>query len=144
MVRSRRWDPPVRTHGQGAQPHTEGVEVVEDPLMDILSKSIMDLSLDPGGRGGEGSGAPPVTNTRAAAGATGFAIGWAMGIGAFTMLACTGAVTTCIAGEAGANGAAMGGGGKGYGGGGTLNGMGVIMEGRGKFNCGGYGIGFIP
>ena len=42
------------------------------------------------------------------------------------------------------NRAAMGGGGKEYGEGGTPNGMGAIMGGRGKFSCGGYGIGFIP
>ena len=143
LVRSRRWNPPVGTHERGAQPHTEGVEVVEDPLTDILSKSIVDLSPDPGGGGGKGSGAPPVTNTGAAAGVTGFPTGWAMGIGALAMLACTSVATACIAGEAGANGAAMGGGGKEYGGGGTPNGMGVIMGCRGKFNCGGYGIGFI-
>ena len=80
----------------------------------------------------------------AVAGVAGFAIGWAMGAGVFTMLACTGVATTCIAGGAGANGAVMGGGGKEYGGGGTPNGMGAIMGGGGKFNCEGYGIGFIP
>ena len=104
----------------------------------------MDPSSDPRGGGCKGSGAPPVTNTRAVAGATGFATGWAMGIGAFTMLACTSTATACIAGRAGANGAVMGGGGKEYGGGGTPNRLGAIMGGGGKFNCGGYGIGFIP
>ena len=77
------------------------------------------------------------------AGVTGFATGWAMGIGALAMLACTGMATACVAGRAGANRAAMGGGGKEYGGGGTPNGMGVIRGGGGKFNCGGYWIGFI-
>ena len=57
-------------------------------------------------------------------GVAGFAIGWAMGTGAFTMLACTGVATACIAGGAGANRAVMGGGGKEYRGGGTPNGMG--------------------
>ena len=144
LVRSGRWKPPVGTYGWGAQPCTEGVEAVEDPLTDILSKSIVDPSSDPGCGGGEGSGAPPVTNTRAAAGAARFATGWAMGMGAFATLACTSMATACIAGRAGANGAAMGGGGKDYGGGGTPNGMGTIMGGGGKFNCGGYWIGFMP
>ena len=78
--------------------------MVEDLLMDILSKSTTDPSSDPRGWGGEGSGAPPVTNTRAATGATGFATGWVMGIGALAMLACTGVATACVAGGAGANG----------------------------------------
>ena len=133
LVRSGRWKPPVRTHGQGHKPHTEGVEVVEDPLMDILSKSITEPGGDPGGGGGVGSGAPPGTNMGAAVGAAGFTIGWAMGTGAFTMLACTIVATTCVAGRAGDNGAAMGRGGKEYGGGGTPNGMGAIMGGGGKF-----------
>ena len=111
--------------------------------MDILSKSIVDPSSDPRGRGGKGSGAPPVTNTGTVAGAAGFATGWAMGIGAFATLACTSMATACVAGGAGANVAARGGG-KEYGGGGTPNRMGAIMGGGGKFNCGGYGIGFIP
>ena len=46
----------------------------------------------------EGSGGPPATNTGAAAGATGFTIGWVMGIGALAMLACTGGATACVAG----------------------------------------------
>ena len=103
----------------------------------------MDPGSDPGGGGGEGSGAPPVTNTGPVAGATGFATGLLMGIGALATLACTDVATACIAGGAGANGAVMGGGGKEYGGGGTPNGMGVIMGGGGKFNCGGFWIGFI-
>ena len=123
LVKSGRWKPPVGTCGWGARPNTEGVEAVEDPLMDILSKSIAEPGGDPGGGGGIGSGAPPATNTGAVVGVAGFAIGWAMGTGAFTMLACTSVATTCIAGRAGANGAAMGGG-KEYGGGGTPNGMG--------------------
>ena len=65
-------------------PCTNGVEVVDNPPMDILSKSITDPSGDPGGGGGIGSGAPPATNTGAGTGAAGFAIGWAMGAGAFT------------------------------------------------------------
>ena len=144
LVRSGRWNPPVRTHGWGAQPHTEGAEVVEDLLMDILSKSTTDPSLDPRGGGGKGSGAPPpVTNTGAVAGATGFTTGWTMGIGALAMLACTGVAIACVAGRAGANRAVMGGGGKEYGGGGTPKRMGVIRGGGGKFNCEGYWIGFI-
>ena len=59
------------------------------------------------------------------------------------MLACTGIATACVAGRADANRAMMGGEGKEYGGGGTPNGMGIIMGGGGKFNCGGYWIGFI-
>ena len=118
--------------------------MVEDPLMDILSKSITEPSGDPGGGGGVGSGAPPATNMGAVVGVEGFAIGWVMGAGAFTTLAHTGVATTCVAGRAGANGAMMGRGGKEYRGGGTPNRMGAIMGGGGKFNCGGYGIGFIP
>ena len=118
--------------------------MVEDPLMDIFSKSIAEPSGDPGGQGGIGSGTPPATNTRAVVGVAGFAIGWVMGAGVFAMLACTSMATACIACGAGANGAAMGGGGKEYGGGGTPNQMGAIMGGGGKFSCGGYGIGFIP
>ena len=94
--------------------------MVEDPLTDILSKSAVDPSSDHGGGGGERSGAPPATNTGAVAGATGFATGWVMGIGALTMLSCTSGATACVASGAGANRAAMGGGGKEYGGGGTL------------------------
>ena len=117
--------------------------MVEDPLMDILSKSIAEPSGDPGGGGGVGSGAPPATNMGAVVGVAGFAIGWVMGTGVFAMLACTSMATACVAGGAGANGAAMGGG-KEYGGGGTPNRVGAIMGGGGKFSCGGYGIGFIP
>ena len=95
-----------------ARPHPEDAEEVEDPLTDILSKSATDPGSDPGGGGGEGSGGPPATNTGAAAGATGFTAGGAVGIGAVATLACTGGVTTCIASRAGANGAAMGRGGK--------------------------------
>ena len=85
LVRSGRWKPPVRTHVMGARPHTEGIEAVEDPLMDILSKSITEPSGDPGGGGGVGSGAPPATNMGAVVGVAGFAIGWVMGAGAFTI-----------------------------------------------------------
>ena len=144
LVRSRRWKPPVRTHRQGAQPCTDGVEAVDNPPTDMLSKSIMDPSSDPGGRGGIGSGAPPATNMGAVVGAAGFAIGWVMGAGVFITLACTGGVTACIAGRTSANEAAMGGGGKEYGGGGTPNGIVAIIGGGGKFNYKGYGIGFIP
>ena len=83
--------------------------MVEDPLMDILSKSIAEPGRDPGGGGSSiGSGAPPATNTGAAAGVAGFAIGWVMGTGMFTTLACASEATTCIAGGAGANGAGYG------------------------------------
>ena len=116
---------------------------MEDPLTDILLKSTADPGSDPRVGGGEGSGAPPATNTGAVAGTTGFATGWVIGIGALAMLACTGGATACVASRAGANMAVMGGGGKEYGGGGTPNGMGVIRGGGGKFNCGGYWIGFI-
>ena len=74
LVKSGRWNPPVGTHGWGAHPHTEDAEEVEDPLTDILSKSAVDPGSDPGGGGGEGSGGPPAINTRAVAGATGFAL----------------------------------------------------------------------
>ena len=59
LVKSGRWNPPVRTHGRGAHPHTEDAEEVEDLLTDILSKSAVDPGSDPGGGGGEGSGGPP-------------------------------------------------------------------------------------
>ena len=82
LVRSGRLNPPVGTHGRGAQPCTEDAEEVEDPLTDMLSKSAADPGLDPRGGGGEGSGAPPATNTRAVAGAAGFTTGWVISIGA--------------------------------------------------------------
>ena len=137
LVKSGRWNPPVRTHGRGAHPCTEDAEEVEDLLIDILSKSAVDPSSDPGGGGGKGSGGPPATNTRAVAGATGFATGGVVGIGTLATLACTGGVTPCVASRASANGAAMGGGGKEYGGGETPIRIGVIRGG------GGYWIGFI-
>ena len=118
----------IGTHGWGARPCTEDAEVVEDLLIDILSKSTMDPSSDPELRGGKGSGGPPATNTGAATGATGFTTGWLIGIGALAMLACTGRATTCIAGRAGASRAVMGGEGKEYGGGWTSNRMGIIRE----------------
>ena len=93
--------------------------------------------------GGKGSGGPPAINTGAVAGATGFTTGGAVCIGALATLACTGGETACVASRAGANRAAMGGGGKEYGGGGTPIRIGVIRGGGGKFNCGGYWIGFI-
>ena len=142
LVKSERWNLPVGTHGWGARPHTEDAEEVEDLLTDILSKSAADPSSDPGGGGGKRSGGPPAINSGAAAGATGFATGGAVGIGVLPTLACTGEATACVASRAGANGAAIGGGGKEYGGSGIPNGMGVIRGGGGKFNCGGYWIGF--
>ena len=66
-----------------------------------------------------------------------------MVIGALATLACTSRAAACVASRTCANGAVMGGGGKEYGGGGTPNEMGVIGGGGGKFNCGGYWIGFI-
>ena len=51
LVKSMRCNPPVRTCGQGACPHTEDAEDVEDLLTDILSKSAVDPSSDPGGGG---------------------------------------------------------------------------------------------
>ena len=71
LVKSGRWKPPVRTHGQGAQPCTDSVEVVDNPLMDILSKSIADPGRDPGDGDGIGSGAPPATSMGAATGTAG-------------------------------------------------------------------------
>ena len=88
LVKSGRWNPPVGTHGQGAHPHTEDAEEVEDPLTDILSKSAMDPGSDPGGGGGEGSGGPPATITGAVAGATQFATGAGVGMVTLAMLAC--------------------------------------------------------
>ena len=75
LVKSGRWNPPVGTHGWGAQPHSEDAKEVEGPLMDILSKSAVNPCSDPGGGGGKGSGSPQATNTRAAVSATGFATG---------------------------------------------------------------------
>ena len=128
LVKSGRWNPPVGTCGWGAHPHTEDAEEVEDPLSDILSKSAVDTSSDPGGGGGEGLGAPSATNTGAVAGAIGFTMAGAVSIGALAMLACTGGATACVASRAGANRAAMGGGGKEYGGGETPIRIGVIGE----------------
>ena len=104
---------------------------MEDLLTDILSKSAVDPGSDPGGGGGEGSGGPSTIITRAAASATGFTTGGAVGIVVLATLACNGT-----------NGAAMGKGGKEYGGGGTPIRIGAIRGGGGKFNCGGYWIGF--
>ena len=84
----------------------------------------------------------PTINTGAVAGATGFTTGGAVGIVALATLACTGGATACVASGAGATRAAMGGRGNEYGGGGTPIGIGVIRGGGGKFNCGGYWIGF--
>ena len=53
LVKSGRWNPPVGAHGQGAHPHTEDAEEVEDLLTDILSKSAVDPDSDPGGGGGD-------------------------------------------------------------------------------------------
>ena len=127
---------------RGAHPHTEDAEEVEDPLTDILSKSAVDPGSDPGGGGGEGSGGPPTIITGAVAGATGFTTGGAVGIVTLATLACTAGAMTWVTSGAGTNGAAMGGGGKEYGGGGTPTRIGAIKGGGGKFNCGGYWIGF--
>ena len=51
LVKSGRWNPPIGTCGWGAHPRTEDAEEVEDPLTDILSKSAVDPSSDPGGGG---------------------------------------------------------------------------------------------
>ena len=142
LVKSGRWNPPVGTHGRGAHSHTEDAEEVEDLLTDILSKSAVDPGSDPGGGGGEGSGGPPAIITRAPAGATGFTTGGGVDMVALAMLACTTGAMTWVASGTGTNGAAMGGGGKEYGGGGTPIGIGAIRGGGGKFNCGGYWIGF--
>ena len=139
LVKSGRWNLPVGTHGQGACPCTEDAEEVEDPLTDILSKSATDPGSDSGGGGGEGSGGPPTIITGAAAGATGFATGGAVGMVALATLACTTGAMAWVAGGAGTNGAVMHGGGKEYGGGGTPIRIGVIRGGGGKFNCGGIG-----
>ena len=126
LVKLGRWNPPVGNHGQGACHCTEDAEEVEDLLTDILSKSSVDPSSDPRGGGGKGSGGPPATNTGAAAGATHFATGGTVGIGALATLACTGGATACVVSGASVSGAVMGGGGKEYGGGGTPIGIGVI------------------
>ena len=142
LVKSGRWNPLVGTHGQGAHPHTEDAEEVEDPLTDMLSKSAVDPGSDPGGGGGKGSGGPPASITGATAGATGFTSCGGVGMVVLAMLACTTRVTVWVTSGAGANGAGTGGGGKEYGGGGTPIGIGVIKGGGAKFNCGGYWIGF--
>ena len=71
LVKSGRWNLPVRIHRRGARPLPDDAEEVEDLRTDILLKSAMDPGSDPGGGGGDGSGGPPATMTRAAAGATG-------------------------------------------------------------------------
>ena len=71
------------------------------PPMGILSKTITEPGADPGGGGGIGSGAPPATSMGAVAGAAGFTIGWAMGTGAFTTLACVCGVIARIVGGTG-------------------------------------------
>ena len=143
LVKSGRWKPPCGTHGHGAWSCTNGMEVMDDPPMDILSKSIAEPGADPGGGGGIGSGTPSATSTGAVVGVAGFTKGWAMDAGAFTTLAWAWGVIAHIVSRTGANRVTMGGGGKEYGGGGTPNGMGATMVGGGKFSCGGYGIGFI-
>ena len=115
---------------------------MEDPLTDILSKSAVDPGSDPGGGGGKGSGGPPTIITGAVAGATGFTTGGAVGIVMLATLACTAGAMAWVTSGAGTNRAVMGGGGKEYGAGGTPIGIGAIRGGRGKFNCGGYWIGF--
>ena len=142
LVKSGRWNPPVGTHGRGAHPCTEDAEEVEDLLTDIFSKSAADPGSDPGGGGGEGSGGSPAIITGAAASATGFTTGGDVGIVVLATLACTGGAMAWVTSGAGANGAVTGGGGKEYGGGGTPIRIGVIKGGGGKFNCGGYWIGF--
>ena len=143
LVKSGRWNLPVGTHGQGACPHTEDAEEVEDLLTNVLSKSAADPSSDPGGGGWRRVRWSPCHQHWAVAGAIGFAMGGAVSVGVLAMLACTGGATACIASGAGANGAVIGGGGKEYGGGGTPIRIGVIRGDGGKFNCGGYWIGFI-
>ena len=142
LVKSGRWNPPVGIHGQGVHPRTEDAEEVEDPLTDILSKSVADPGSDPGGGGGKGSGGPPTIITGAAASATGFTTGAGVGMVILAMLACTAGAMAWVTSGTGINGAVMGGGGKEYGGGGTPIRTGVIRGGGGKFNCGGYWIGF--
>ena len=58
LVKSGRWNLPVRICGQGAHPLPEDAEEVEDPLTDMLLKSATDPGSDPGGGGGDGSGGP--------------------------------------------------------------------------------------
>ena len=125
LVKSGKWNLPVGTHGRGARPHTEDAEEVED-LLTYCQNQLLILvqTLEVGG--GEGSGGAPAINTGAAAGATGFTTGGAVGIGALATLACIGGATACVAGGAGPNRAAMGGEGKEYGGGGTPIRIGVI------------------
>ena len=121
------------------------MDAMDDPPMDILSKSIAEPGSDPGGGGGIGSGAPSATSMGAVVGGAGFTTCWAMGTGAFTTLACACGVIAHVVGGTGANRVTMGGGGKEYvWRRGSPNGIGATMGGGVKFSCGGYGIGFIP
>ena len=105
-----------------------GYGATEESPTDILSKSMGEPPpMDPGGGGGEGSGAPPAATIGAWGGTGHSPTGWTAGAGMFTALAQTGAGT---AGVAGAAGAASGGGSAGYGGGGERPiGIGAIMGG---------------
>ena len=80
----------------------------------------------PRGGGGIGLGAPPAISMGAMVGAAGFTVGWAMGTGMFTMLACACGAIAHIVDGTGANGVTVGGGGKEYGGGETPKGMGTL------------------
>ena len=51
---------------------TDGMEAVDDPPTNILSKPITEPGADPGGGGGIGSGAPPAISMGAMVGAVGF------------------------------------------------------------------------
>ena len=75
-------------------------------------------------------------------GAAGFTVGWAMGAGTFTTLACACGAIARIVDGAHANGVTVGRGGRVWRRGNPQR-NGATIGGGGKFSCGGYGIGFI-
>ena len=117
------------------------MEVVEDPPSDILSKPITEPGADPGGGGGIGLGAPPAISTEAVVGAAGFTVGWAMGAGTFTTLACACGAIAHIVDGTGANRVTVR---QRVWRRGNPQRNGGHYGGEGKFSCGRYGIGFIP
>ena len=115
---------------------------MEDPLTDTLSKSAVDPGSDPGGGVVNGQVVPPPSSLGLWLVPLDLLQVGLWGIVMLAMLACTTGAMAWVAGGAGTNGAAIGGGGKEYGGGGTPIRIGAIRGGGGKFNCGGYWIGF--
>ena len=128
--------------GQGACPRTEDAEEVEDLLTYCQNQlQILVQTLEVGVV--KGQVVPPPSSVGLwLVPLDSLQTGGAVGIVTLATLACTTGATAWVTGGAGTNGAAMGGGGKEYGGGGTPIRIGAIRGGGGKFNCGGYWIGF--